>query len=311
MISNRLIRFAVQLSEASSGAEWTRLARRMESLGYSGISMPDHLWPQFAPIPALAAVAVATSRPRITMAVLANDFRNPVMLAKEAATLDVLSGGRLDLGMGAGWREEEYRQAGITFDRPSIRIARLVEAVTIIKRLFEGEQVTFRGKYYDVDGYQLTPRPVQRPRPRLALGGGAPKMLSAAAQHADIVSIATDNRHRTGPGQNGNATLQAVEQATRWIAEAAPDRVDSLELNLRVLHVNIGADRPMAAAGSASTFGLPAEEIARSPFCAVGTLDQVTDHFRSIRDRLGVSYFTISAAAAETLAPVVERLTGT
>jgi probable F420-dependent oxidoreductase len=283
----------------------------MESLGYSAISMPDHLWPQFAPIPALAAVAVATSRPRITTAVLANDFRHPVMLAKEAATLDVLSGGRLDLGMGAGWREEEYRQAGITFDRPSIRIARLVEAVTIIKRLLEGEEVTFRGRYYDVDGYRLTPRPLQRPRPRLALGGGAPRMLSAAAQHADIVSIVTDNRHRTGRGQNAGATLGAVEQATRWIADAAPDRADRLELNVRVLHVNIGTGRLAAAAASASTFGLPAEEIARSPFCAVGTVDQVTDHFRSIRDRLGVSYFTVSAAAAEALAPVVERLTGT
>lgn len=310
MTSDRLIRFAVQLSDAPSGTEWTRLVRRMESLGYSGISMPDHLWPQFAPIPALAAVAVVTSRPRITMAVLANDFRNPVMLAKEAATLDVLSGGRVDLGMGAGWREEDYRHAGITFERPSIRIARLVEAVTIIKRLFEGEQVTFHGRYYDVDGYQLTPLPVQRPRPRLVLGGGAPKMLSAAAQHADIVSIVTDNRHRTGRDQNANATLEAVERATRWIAEAAPDRVNDLELNVRVLHVNLGPDR-LLAAGSGSTSGLPAEEIARSPFCAVGTVGQVTDHFRSVRDRLGVSYFTVSAAAAETLAPVVARLTGT
>jgi probable F420-dependent oxidoreductase len=233
------------------------------------------------------------------------------MLAKEAATLDVLSGGRLDLGMGAGWREEEYRQAGITFDRPSIRIARLVEAVTIIKRLLEGEEVTFHGRYYDVDGYRLTPRPLQRPRPRLALGGGAPRMLSAAAQHADIVSIVTDNRHRTGRGQNASATLDAVEQATRWIADAAPAGADHLELNVRVLHVNIGTGRSAAAAASASTFGLPAEEIARSPFCAVGTVEQVADHFRSIRDRLGVSYFTVSAAAAEALTPVVERLTGT
>jgi probable F420-dependent oxidoreductase len=311
MTPDRLIRFAVQLSEAPSGEDWTRLARRMESLGYSAISMPDHLWAQFAPIPALAAVAVATSHPRITMAVLANDFRNPVMLAKEAATLDVLSGGRLDLGMGAGWREEEYRQAGITFDRPSTRIARLVEAVTIIKRLLEGECVTFHGEYYDVDNYQLTPSPVQRPRPRLVLGGGAPVMLRTAARHADIVSIATDNRHRTGSGQNGNATLAAVEQATRWIAEAASDRAGSLELNLRVLHVNIGADRSAAAAESAAAFGLPADEIARSPFCAVGTADQVADHFRSIRDRLEISYFTVSASAAEVLAPVVARLTGT
>jgi len=309
--ADRRIRFAVQLSEAPSGEEWTRLARRMESLGYSGISMPDHLWPQFAPIPALAAVAVATSRPRITMAVLANDFRNPVLLAKEAATLDVLSGGRLDLGLGAGWREDDYRQAGIAFDRPSTRIERLVEAVTIIKRLFEGEQLTFHGKYYDVEGYQLTPLPVQRPRPKLVLGGGAPKMLSAAAQHADIVSIVTDNRRRTGRNQNGNATFEAVDRATGWIAEAAPHRFDNLELNVRILHVNVGADRSIAAVESASTFGLPADEIARSPFCAVGTADQVADHFRSIRNRLGISYFTVSAAAAEALAPVVERLTGT
>ena len=311
MTADRRIRFAVQLSEAPSGEEWTRLARRMESLGYSGISMPDHLWPQFAPIPALAAVAVATSRPRITMAVLANDFRNPVLLAKEAATLDVLSGGRLDLGLGAGWREDDYRQAGIAFDRPSTRIERLVEAVTIIKRLFEGEQLTFHGKYYDVEGYQLTPLPVQRPRPKLVLGGGAPKMLSAAAQHADIVSIVTDNRRRTGRNQNGNATFEAVERATGWIAEAAPHRFDNLELNVRILHVNVGADRSIAAVESASTFGLPADEIARSPFCAVGTVDQVADHFGSIRNRLGISYFTVSAAAAEALAPVVERLTGT
>lgn len=311
MTSDRLIRFTVQLTEASSGAEWTRLAQRMESLGYSGISMPDHLGPQFAPVPALAAAAVATSRPRITMAVLANDFRNPVLLAKEAATLDVLSGGRLDLGMGAGWSEADYRQAGLPFDRPSVRIARLVEAVTIIKRLLEGEQVTFRGKYYEVDAYQLTPRPVQRPRPRLALGGGAPMMLGAAARHADIVSIATDNRHRTGTGQNPNATLAAVEQATRWIAEAAPDRAGSLELNLRVLRVSVGPDRLVAAAGLESAFGLPAAEIARSPFCAVGTVAQVSDHFRSVRDRLGISSFTVSAAAAEALAPVVGRLTGT
>jgi hypothetical protein len=136
-------------------------------------------------------------------------------------------------------------------------------------------------------------------------------MLGAAARHADIVSIATDNRHRTGRGQNGNATLAAAEQATRWIAEAAPDRAGSLELNLRVLHVNIGADRSTAAAESASEFGLPADEITRSPFCAVGTADQVADHFSSIRDRLGISYFTVSATVAEVLAPVVDRLTGT
>jgi probable F420-dependent oxidoreductase len=308
--ADRRIRFGVQLIEAPTAEAWTRLARRVETLGYSAISMPDHLWTQFAPIPALAAAALATTRPRITMAVLANDLRNPVMLAKEAATLDILSGGRLDLGMGAGWREEDYLQAGIAFDRPGVRIARLVEAVTIVKRLLEGEEVTFRGTYYDIGGYRLTPVPVQRPRPRLMLGGGAPRMLGVAARHADIVSISTDNSRRTGTGQYGNATLGAVERAVRVIAEAAPGRAGDLELNVRVLHVNVGIDRSALAAASAAAAGLPAGEVTRSPFFAVGTVRDIADHFRRVRDRLGVSYFTVSAAAAEALAPVVDLISG-
>jgi probable F420-dependent oxidoreductase len=310
----RPIRFAVQLTRASSGGQWTSLARRMESLGYAAISMPDHLGDQFAPVPALAAVAGATTRPRLTMAVLANDLRNPVMLAREAATLDVLSGGRLELGMGAGWREDDYRQAGVRFDRPSVRIARLVEAVTIIKRLLAGEEVTFHGEHYSVEGCRVAPVPVQRPRPRLMLGGGGPTMLAVAARHADIVSIATDNRHRGGDDgrrQNANATLDAVERAVRWVTEAAGERAAGIELNVRVLHVGVGADGAAAAAESAAEFGLAAEEIVRSPFCAVGTARQVADHFRAVRDQLGVSYFTVSGSAAEAFAPVVELISGT
>jgi probable F420-dependent oxidoreductase len=311
--AGRPIRFAAQLTAAPSGAAWTSLARRMESAGYLAISMPDHLGNQFAPVPALAAVAMATFRPRITMAVLANDLRNPVMLAREAATLDVLSGGRLELGMGAGWRADDYRQAGVAFDRPGVRIARLVEAVTIIKRLLAGEEVTFRGAHYSVEGCSIAPAPVQRPRPRLMLGGGAPVMLATAARHADIVSIATDNRRRADTGERGpnaGATLAAAERAVRWVTEAAPERAGEVELNVRVLHVNIGADRQAAAVRSAAEFGLSADEIVRSPFCAVGTVRQVADHFRALRDRLGVSYFTVSGSAAESLAPVVELLSG-
>lgn len=311
--AGRPIRFAVQLTAAPSGAAWLALARRMESLGYAAISMPDHLGNQFAPIPALAAVAGATTRPCVTMAVLANDLRNPVMLAREAATLDVLSDGRLELGMGAGWREDDYRQAGIGFDRPSVRIARLVEAVTIIKCLLAGEEVTFHGAHYSVEGCRVAPVPVQRPRPRLMLGGGAPTMLATAAKHADIVSIATDNRHRASGdgGQNANATREAVERAVRWVTEAAPERAGEIELNVRVLHVSVGTDRQAAAVRSAAEFGLAAEEIVRSPFCAVGTVRQVADHFRAVRDQLGVSYFTVSGSAAEALAPVVELVSGT
>lgn len=309
----RRIRFAAQLRDAPSGRDWVATAQRLESLGYSALSMPDHLWTQFAPIPGLAAAATTTQSVRITMSVLANDFRNPVLLAKEAATLDVLSDGRLDLGLGAGWRQREYEQLGIPFDSPGTRIARLTEAVTIIKRLLTGERVTHHGPFYDVDDYQLTPLPVQRPRPRIVLGGGAPKMLAMAAQHADIVSIATDNRNRTGTGigQNSNATLAAVEQATAWIAAAAPEREGDLELNLRVLYTRVGTDRATAAATAAAEFGLAADELVRSPFCAVGTTSEIADQFRRVRDELGVSYFTVSAGDAEVLAPVVAELTGT
>ena len=309
--TSRRIHFGVQLRDAPTGRAWVELVRRMESLGYDAISMPDHLWTQFAPIPALAAAAVSTETARITMAVLANDFRNPVMLAKEAATLDVLSEGRLDLGLGAGWREEEYRHAGLTFDRPGVRIARLAESVTILKQLFEGGPVTFHGEFYDVDGYELTPRPVQRPRPRLVLGGGGPKMLALAAREADVVSITTDNRNRTAVNQNSGGRLDLVRQSVDVVVEAAGGRFPELELNVRVLLVDVGDDQARTAAKHAASFGLPPDELAQSPFCAVGTTDQVADHFCRLRDDLGVSFFTVSAAVAEQLAPVVARITGT
>lgn len=307
----RGLRFAVQLRDAASGPEWVELARRMESIGYDAISMPDHLWPQFAPLPGLAAIATATERVRLTMAVLANDFRNPVILAKEAATLDVLSGGRLDLGLGAGWREEEYRHAGFRFDRAGLRIERLAEAVTIIKRLLEGGSLTFHGAFYDVDGYELSPRPTQRPRPRIMLGGGAPRMLSLAAREAEIVSITTDNRNRTGLEHGGAGRFDEVRRAVDVVRQAAGSRFGSIELNARVLLADVGDDRDAVAARHADRFGLPPAELAASPFCAVGTVAQVSDHFRRLRDELALSFFTVSAAQAEQLAPVVTALTGT
>lgn len=311
MSTQHRIRFAAQLRDAPSGSAWTALAQRAERIGFAAISMPDHLWTQFSPIPALAAVAVSTERPAITMAVLANDFRNPVMLAKEAATLQVLSGGRLELGLGAGWRQEEYHQAGIAFDPPAVRIDRLEESVTILRRLFAGDTVDHHGSNYRVEGYRLTP-PTEPP-PKLVLGGGAPRMLGVAARHADIVSISTDNRRRTGTGavHNANATRAAVERAVEWVREAAPERADKLELNIRILLARVGDDRDSVATRWAEDFGLPADELATSPFCAVGNTRQIADHFRRVRDELGISYFTISADAMEPLAPVVDELTGT
>lgn len=311
MSTDHRIRFAAQLQNAPNGSAWVALAQRAERIGFAAISMPDHLWTQFSPIPALAAAAVTTERVALTMAVLANDFRNPVMLAKEAATLQVLSGGRLELGLGAGWRQEEYRQAGLAFDPPGVRIDRLEESISILRRLFAGETVSHDGTHYRVDGYEL--KPPAEPAPTLVLGGGAPRMLGVAARLADVVSIATDNRHRTGTGavHNANATRAAAERAVGWIHDAAPHRSSDLELNIRVLLTRVGDDRDTVAASWSEGFGLPAAELAVSPFCAVGNTRQIADHFRRIRDELGISYFTVSADAIEPLAAVVEELTGT
>ena len=187
----------MQLTHAASGAEWVELVRRTEDEGYATISLPDHLGPQFAPIPALAAAAAVTSRVHLSMFVLANDWRNPAMLAKEVATIERLSDGRMELGIGAGWDANEYRGMGVPFDRPSVRIERLAEAVTILRGLLGGETVTFEGAHYQVHDLAVLPAPVRPGGVPITLGGGGRKMLSLAARVGDVVSIATNNSART------------------------------------------------------------------------------------------------------------------
>jgi probable F420-dependent oxidoreductase len=185
----RPFRFGVNVRTAVSGVEWADKARRVEVLGYAVLLVPDHLAELLAPFPALAAAAAATTRLRIGTAVLNNDFRHPVLLAREAATVDVLSDGRLELGIGAGHMQSEYEEAGLGFDPGATRVERLAEAVAMVKRLLEGETVTFAGGHYRVTGHTIHPRPVQRPRPPIFIGGSAPRLLRVAARAADVVGL--------------------------------------------------------------------------------------------------------------------------
>jgi probable F420-dependent oxidoreductase len=306
----RPLTFAVQLRSAPTGKAWIDLARRVEDLGYAAVSMPDHFNDQFAPIPALGAIATSTQSVRLTMAVLANDFRHPVVLAKEAATLDVLSGGRLDLGLGAGWMESEYRQAGLPFDRPGIRIERLEETIQLLRALFAGETVTWAGAHYQITEYASFPPPAQ-PRVPIVLGGGGRRMLSLAGRAADIVSITTDNRLRTGTGSHGGGEWETVARQVGWVRDAAGTRFEDLVCNTRVLFTAVTHDRDAAAGTLAAGSAMTAAEIASSPFALVGTVDQIVDHARRVRDELGISSFTVSQAFLEELAPVVERAEGT
>src|SRR5882762_3911030 len=231
----RPFRFAVQEHRAPSASDWKEKARRVEGLGYSTLYLPDHFGDQMGPIAALMAAADATTSLRVGSLVFDNDYRHPVVMAKEAATLDLLSDGRFDLGLGAGWMASDYEQAGIQFDPPGRRISRLEEAIQIIKGMLAGAPFSFTGKHYEVKDIEGSPLPVQRPHPPIVLGGGAPRMLRLAAREADIVNVNFDLREghvnrdlvRTG-------LAAATDQKLAWIREAARDRIDSIELSVTI-----------------------------------------------------------------------------
>lgn len=312
MAHARRFRFAQQLVQAATGKDWAALARGAEADGFAVLSLPDHLGEQFAPIPALAAAAMVTERIRFSMFVLANDNRHPGILAKEITTVDVLSHGRMELGIGAGWTKTEYDALGMTFDKPSIRIERLGEAAKILRGAFTQDAVTFAGKYYNVTDLAIRPRPAQKGGIPILMGGGGPKMLALAAREADIVSVASNNAKRpkmTDP-LDGFAFDKVAAQVA-GVREAAGARFDALELNVRILAVAVTDDRDAAARQLYAQMQVPAEDLLSSPFAFIGSLAQIEDQIRRQRDQLGVSYYTVSQRHAAPLAPLVERLAGT
>jgi probable F420-dependent oxidoreductase len=274
--------------------------------------MPDHFGDQLAPIAALMSAADATTKLRIGSLVFDNDYRHPVVLAKEAATLDLLSEGRLDFGLGAGWMTSDYEQSGIPLDPPGVRIDRMAEALTIIKRLFAGETVSFTGKHYNVDGVEAFPSVVQTPHPPIVLGGGGRRMLKLAAREADIVSVnynLSEGRVNRKVAQTGLA--EATEEKLLWIKEAAGDRFPGIELAVSIFVANVTDDRDAMAAAIAPGIGCEPRDVLEIPHFLIGTVDQIVEDLKARRERFGISYLAIPGEAAEAMAPVVERLTGT
>jgi probable F420-dependent oxidoreductase len=304
-------RFGVNVRTAGSGADWADKARKVEALGYSVLCVPDHLAELLAPLPALAAAAAATKHLRVATAVLNNDFRHPVLLAREAATLDVLSDGRLELGLGAGHMQSEYEQVGLAFDPGATRVERLEEAVVIVKRLLEGEPVTFGGRHYRVTGHTIHPRPIQRPRPPVFIGGNAPRLLTVAAREADIVGLTGITFRRGGKEPDvSDFRASVVDERVRLVRETAGDR--SLELNALVQRVIVTDDRRKAAEELAvgRWAQLTPEEILESPYVLVGTVDRIVEDLQARRERWGISYITTHEPFMDALAPIVARLGG-
>jgi probable F420-dependent oxidoreductase len=293
--------------------EWIALARKVEALGYSTLHLPDHLTERPAPLAALAAAAAVTTRLRIGPFVLNNDFRHPVLLAREAATIDVLSGGRLQLGLGAGYAKAEYDEAGLRFDRGGVRVERLAESVAIVKQLFEGQAVTFAGRHYQVTGHSIHPLPVQRPRPPILIGGNGPRLLALAAAEADIVGLTGITFDRGGVGRQLSGFSPAgVDERVALVRKAAGNRLEPPELNALVQQVVVTDDRRAAAEELAKRWPvLDVEDILASPFVLLGSVDAIATQLVERRARWGISYYVVFESTLDAFAPVVARLTGT
>jgi len=314
MAHSHPFRFAAQLSVApeNTAKGWADQAKKVEDLGYSTLFMPDHFGDQLAPIPALMAAADATSVLRIGALVHDNDYKHPLILAKEAATLDVLSNGRLELGLGAGWMISDYEQSGITYDPPKVRVDRFEEGLDIITGLLETDgPFSFEGTHYKITEHHGFPRPVQSPRPPLIIGGGAKRVLSIAARRADIVSINVNLKDGLGGAEVAvDATPEKTLQKIQWVREAAGDRFDQLELNCLVGFVLVTDDRQSVIDAMAPAFGLDPADAQHVPLALIGTLEQMEEELHWRRENYGISYFSFESSSWETLGDLVGRMAG-
>jgi probable F420-dependent oxidoreductase len=309
----RPFRFGVQAKSAATRSEWVELARRVEGAGYSTLGLPDHFDDQFAPVPALQCAADATSTLRLGALVYDNDYKHPVVLAKELATMDVLSDGRVQIGLGAGWTATDYEQSGIPYDPPGTRISRMIEGMSIIRSALGPEPFSFTGEHYTIENYNGLPKPVQSPMPVL-IGGGGPRLLRFAAGHADIVGInATLTSGTIDQNAFDSMTAEAVDEKVGIVhdAAAATGRLDSIELNVRSYMVFVTNDIAWAMQTLADFTGAATDMIERSPFALVGPPEKLVDDLLERRQRWGFSYVTVGQNDVEAFAPVVARLAGT
>jgi probable F420-dependent oxidoreductase len=310
--THRPFRFGVQASTATSRAEWAGFARLVESLGYSCLTMPDHFDQQLAPVPALMAAAEATDHLRVGALVWDNDYKHPLVLGKELATMDVLSDGRLEIGLGAGWMITDYERSGIPYDPAGVRIDRFVEGLDVIRGSMAPGPFSHHGVHYQVTDYDGYPKPVQGPCPPILIGGGGKRVLTIAARQADIVGInATMHAGVVGPEAIATMTAEAVDDKVEIVRTAAGERLASIEMNVRAFMVNVTDQRAAAMDGIAGAIGVDRTMVEQTPFALIGTPTQLVEDLRERRERWGMSYVIVGAADVEPFAPVVAELAGT
>lgn len=318
-------RFAVYSYSATSAADWRQQARKAEDLGYSTFFTADHhIGPgpaltaskagvqDLAAIPAIMAAADVTSTINVGCRVLGTDYRHPVVLAKELASLDMLSDGRLEVGLGCGWMADEYEAMGIPYDRAGVRIDRMEETLAVIRACFGDGEVDIDGTHFQVTGFEGVPKPVRPGGPPIMIGGGAPRVLGLAGREADIVSVNLDNRAgRLGPEGTTSGSGAHTARKIEWIKASAGDRFNQIELEIGAYFTVVTDDRQGAIEGIAGRFGADPAVFADHAHTLIGSVDGICEQLESRRETYGFSYITVGTRVAEDFAPVVERLSGT
>jgi probable F420-dependent oxidoreductase len=312
-VSTRKFRFGVITPKCGSGKELTEQARKAEALGYSSFFVPDHfIEHDLAPTVALAHVAAVTDTLRVGPLVLGNDYKHPVVLAREMASLDMLSDGRLELGIGAGWMTADYEKAGMPLDRAGVRIARLAESIEVLKGLFAPGPFTFHGEHYRVTDLDGMPKPVQGADLPFLIGGGGKKILGLAAREAKIVGINANLRSGEGESRDAAQSLvpAATDQKLAWLREAAGDKFDDLEIQSLLGFVHVTDDPAGIVKAIAGSFGVSEDDAVLAPATLVGSIEGIIEVLERRRERWQMSYVVVPIESTEILAPVVARLAG-
>jgi len=318
MTKLRPFRFGVICEQMQSSEEWVTKARQVEGYGYATLLVRDHFikepfGDQLAPMIALMAAAKVTKTLRVGSLVLDNDYRHPVMLAKEVATLDLLSEGRFELGIGAGWLKSEYEQAGMAFEAAGIRVSRLEESIHVLKGLLADQPLTFGGDYYSVTNLNGFPKPVQRPHPPMLIGAGSKRMLALAAREANIVGILPKALPDGTISEEISERLPGtIAQKVEWIRQAAVERFDELELNMVIapIFTEQRRQRSEQLIHERGWSGITVGGVLEMPSIFIGTPDQIVEDLQRRREQYGFSYFVVADAGMEAFAPIVSRLSG-
>jgi probable F420-dependent oxidoreductase len=317
-------RFGLQAYAPNSGKEWRELARKAEASGFSSFHLADHIIgpgpalaatghpvQTVAAIPAMAVAAEATNTIKVGCRVLCVDYRNPVMLAKEVATLDFFSEGRLELGLGAGWLQGEYEAIGVPFDRAGVRIDRFEEVIALLRASFAEGELNINTPHVHAVGFEAVPKPFTKSGPPIMIGGGAKRILTIAGREADIVSLNFNNSSgKLGADGIGSSTAELTDQKIQWIKDGAGARFDQIEIEIAAYFTIVTPDGEGTRAKMAPMFGMTPEVFAEHPNALIGSVDEICDRIVERRERFGISYVSFGASVIDAVIPVVERLAG-